>query len=128
MAEREALLRAIRESPDEDAPRLVYADWLDEHGEAARAELIRVQCELARLAEGDPPAEGLRNREQSLLRKHERVWRNTLPDWTAQARFERGFLGRVEATPAELERDGDALWWREPVSALSLVTPGPDQV
>jgi uncharacterized protein (TIGR02996 family) len=25
-------LRAICESPDDDAPRLVFADWLDEHG------------------------------------------------------------------------------------------------
>lgn len=49
MTERAALLAAIRAHPDEDTPRLVYADWLDEHGEGERAELIRVQCELARL-------------------------------------------------------------------------------
>jgi uncharacterized protein (TIGR02996 family) len=43
-----ALLARILASPEDDAPRLVYADWLDEHGEPARAEFIRVQCELAR--------------------------------------------------------------------------------
>jgi len=43
-----ALLDAIRAAPDDDAPRLVYADWLDEHGQPERAEFIRVQCELAR--------------------------------------------------------------------------------
>jgi uncharacterized protein (TIGR02996 family) len=45
--EREALLRAVFDNPDDDTPRLVYADWLDDHGEAAFAELIRLQC-------GDP--------------------------------------------------------------------------
>jgi uncharacterized protein (TIGR02996 family) len=43
-----ALLAAIVAHPDEDTPRLMYADWLDESGEGARAEFIRVQCELAK--------------------------------------------------------------------------------
>lgn len=29
--EREALLRAVLDEPSEDAPRLIYADWLEEH-------------------------------------------------------------------------------------------------
>ena len=41
-----ALLRGVEAAPDDDLPRLVYADWLDEHGRHARAEFIRVQCEL----------------------------------------------------------------------------------
>jgi uncharacterized protein (TIGR02996 family) len=41
-----ALLRAIHDQPDDDAVRLVYADWLDEHREPEQAEFIRVQCEL----------------------------------------------------------------------------------
>ena len=44
-----ALLTAIADSPDEDTPRLVYADWLDENGDPDKAEFIRVQIELARL-------------------------------------------------------------------------------
>ena len=40
----EAFLADIAENPDDDASRLVYADWLDDHGEADRAELIRLQC------------------------------------------------------------------------------------
>lgn len=40
-----ALLAAIREQPEEDTPRLMYADWLEENGEDARAELIRVQID-----------------------------------------------------------------------------------
>lgn len=35
MNDREALERAILLEPGEDTPRLAYADWLDEHGDAA---------------------------------------------------------------------------------------------
>lgn len=42
----DAFIRTILASPDDDGPRLVYADYLEEQGEAERAELIRVQCEL----------------------------------------------------------------------------------
>lgn len=48
-----AHLAAIIENPDDDTPRLVYADFLDEHGRHERAEFVRVQCELARR----PPCE-----------------------------------------------------------------------
>jgi uncharacterized protein (TIGR02996 family) len=34
MHDRDALVRAIIENPDDDAPRLIYADWLNEHGDA----------------------------------------------------------------------------------------------
>jgi uncharacterized protein (TIGR02996 family) len=44
-----ALLNTVLAAPADDAPRLVYADWLDENGEPELAEFIRVQCELARL-------------------------------------------------------------------------------
>lgn len=43
----EALLRAICETPDEDTPRLVYADWLQENGEPERASFVRKSIELA---------------------------------------------------------------------------------
>jgi uncharacterized protein (TIGR02996 family) len=32
MYERDALLAAIEAAPGDDAPRLIFADWLDEHG------------------------------------------------------------------------------------------------
>lgn len=40
------LMRAIIESPDDDTPRLIFADWLEENGEEKRAEFIRVQIGL----------------------------------------------------------------------------------
>lgn len=60
MTRDDSLLRAILDAPDDDLPRLIYADWLDEHGEPARAEFIRVQCELAHCSRcgGDGTAHG----------------------------------------------------------------------
>src|SRR5437868_460986 len=52
MSDREALIRSIVESPDEDAPRLVFADWLEENGDADWAAFIRLQCGYA-AASGD---------------------------------------------------------------------------
>lgn len=43
--EREGFLQAIFAEPQNDLPRLVFADWLEERGELAWAELIRVQCQ-----------------------------------------------------------------------------------
>jgi uncharacterized protein (TIGR02996 family) len=64
-AEEAAFLKAIAADPEEDAPRLVYADWLEENGQPARAELIRVQVRLARMSDNDPdqPALAVRRRE-----------------------------------------------------------------
>lgn len=42
-----ALLQAVLATPHDDAPRLVYADWLEERGDA-RAEYLRLQCQLVR--------------------------------------------------------------------------------
>ena len=38
MSDRESFVAAIAASPDDDLPRLVFADWLDEHGDPDRAE------------------------------------------------------------------------------------------
>jgi uncharacterized protein (TIGR02996 family) len=49
MNERQGLLRAIVEYPDDDTHRLVFADWLEEHDQTGWASLIRAQCSLAKL-------------------------------------------------------------------------------
>ena len=41
-----ALMQKIIANPADDLPRLVMADWLDDHGESMRANFIRVQCEI----------------------------------------------------------------------------------
>ena len=42
----EALMAAIAAAPADDAPRLVYADWLQERGEETKAEYLRTVVRL----------------------------------------------------------------------------------
>jgi uncharacterized protein (TIGR02996 family) len=74
MSAEAAFLQAIREAPEDDAPRLVYADWLDDQDRAERAELIRTQCALAALAEAGPRRAALAEREKVLLEAHKVEW------------------------------------------------------
>jgi len=48
MTEDRALIRTVLAAPADDAPRLVYSDWLEERGRGDDAEFIRTQVELAR--------------------------------------------------------------------------------
>lgn len=48
MSTRDEHRAAIRENPECRTTQLVFADWLQEHGEDERAELVRVHVELAR--------------------------------------------------------------------------------
>lgn len=43
----DAFLEDIVTYTDDITPRLVFADWLDDHGVSTTAEFIRVQCQLA---------------------------------------------------------------------------------
>jgi uncharacterized protein (TIGR02996 family) len=72
LAQHEAFLRAIFDAPDDDTPRLVYADFLQENGEDVRAEFIRVQCELASKR---GQAEHFERVWQLEAREHELIWR-----------------------------------------------------
>ena len=66
MTDGDALLAAITALPDEDVPRLAYADWLTENGRAEEGEFIRVQCRLAAIAPDDPEYPELLAREKEL--------------------------------------------------------------
>jgi uncharacterized protein (TIGR02996 family) len=88
----DAFLASIIESPDDDAPRHIYADWLEEHEQGERAEFIRVQCALARMDEGDPGRAGLESRERELLARYEAAWLGSLRHPCLHWRFVRGFV------------------------------------
>jgi uncharacterized protein (TIGR02996 family) len=74
LSKQEGFLQAIRAEPNDDAHRLVYADWLDDNGDPDRAEFIRVQCELARCPEGHGRRAALAAREGELLEAHRLTW------------------------------------------------------
>src|SRR5262245_37981669 len=98
MPSHEGFLRDISSNPDDDAPRLIYADWLEDNGDLDRAEFIPAQVQLARVpAEPTPPA-ALVRREAELLAEHGDEWRAALPrlrDVTWRD-FVRGFVEQAE--------------------------------
>jgi uncharacterized protein (TIGR02996 family) len=88
-------IAAIRAAPDDDAPRLVYADLLAERGDP-RGELIALQCRAS------TPA--VEKKIAALLARH--------PDWARvpharSAVLRRGFVDEitVDALPDERELD-----------------------
>jgi uncharacterized protein (TIGR02996 family) len=101
MSDENALLGAIAAHPEEDTPRLMYADWLDEHGRPVRAEFIRVQIEIAR-KEHLPRA--MLNRYVDLFKRNQELIDNhgnellgplaVLPT-NARIEFRRGFPSEV---------------------------------
>src|SRR5215216_381899 len=88
-------LHDVREHPDDDAPRLIYADWLDDHSQHERAELVRAQCELARPTTGGPRLLELGERERQLLSEHGPAWAGAVAEVADEYAFRRGLLEHV---------------------------------
>src|SRR5262245_18773882 len=110
MTHDDAILAAVFAAPDDDAPRLDYADWLDEHGEPAYAELIRVQCAMARVAKSAAVYAQLARREQELLAAHAREWVGPLADRPGRVRFHRGFVRGLACDAAEFAAHAEELF------------------
>src|SRR6266536_1271010 len=126
MSLEDAFLADILEHPDDDTPRLVYADWLDDHGQAERAEFIRAQCRLERMAEDNPRRPGLEDRVAEL----ERVWG---PQWARpfcrEAKmwsFRRGFVAEIWLSATRFLAAAGRLFRRSPVRTIHLSNCGRD--
>jgi uncharacterized protein (TIGR02996 family) len=144
MAHHEGFLQDIIGHPAEDAPRLIYADWLEEHGQAERGEFIRVQCALVappwRVGRvyDDPAWLRLYGRERELLNDAVHWW-----DWLADfyritgqsaigdldhssdpptlaVRFRRGFVAEVTLPCDQWMRHGPALVRAAPLEKVKL--------
>jgi uncharacterized protein (TIGR02996 family) len=123
-------LRAILAEPDDDAHRLVYADWLDENGQPERAEFIRLQIERARLPRNDPKRQQPGERERALLEAHGKRWLEPL--WAAgfrrylsnenlnYAAFDRGLPAHAYCEMGEFVRWGNGIWRAAPITSLRL--------
>ena len=97
-------LAAIAAHPDDDGPRLVYADALLERQDP-RGEFIAVQCEAARLPATDPRRNELIVRSTQLLEAHRAAWSPLGLDW----QFERGFPSALQVHVRALRRHEAAL-------------------
>lgn len=113
-----ALLADVYAHPGDDAPRLVYADFLEEKGDP-RAELIQLQCR-----EASPASD---KRVRALLDAHGKTWLGPLaPVIGAKFEFRRGFLAKGVVkfkNPGEAERFGHEPAWAT-VEELEWSTAG----
>jgi uncharacterized protein (TIGR02996 family) len=124
MSAEQGLLAEIFAHPDDDTPRLVYADWLDEHGDEsaqARADLIRVQIDLSRLEEKHPRRREVAERERELLDGWELEWTRPLRRYFKRMEFRRGFVERVTVTASRFLREGANLFAIAPLRQVTLV-------
>lgn len=127
-----ALLAAVLEFPEQDAPRLIYADWLDEHGDAPRAEFIRVSCELEWRPYSERRTAHYRNllvRFRTLINAHRAAWVAPFTDEPTRVLFRRGFIEEAQLTVEEVVRIEDAALAREPLFELKVFgkrAPGSD--
>jgi uncharacterized protein (TIGR02996 family) len=119
----EDFLRAIIDRPEDDAVRLIYADWLEEHAQPERAEFIRVQCALARGVPGLRRTE-LENRQRLLRERHAAEWaepvRRLAEDWE----FRRGFIEAVRVETRQFIAGADELFRLAPVQRVQLTWAG----
>ncbi len=129
--EADALLDAIWEHPNDDTPRLIFADWLQEHGQESYARFIRLQCAAAHASPGS-------DRANHLWEEIGRVWNRLDDEWWPATRdewlvkrgptaldaihFDRGFLTpAVPLTYSQLVEYGRSCWPWLPFSITTLL-------
>ncbi|MGH7170514.1 MAG: TIGR02996 domain-containing protein [Gemmataceae bacterium] len=124
MTHADAFLQDILAHPDDDAPRLIFADWLEEQGDAAsvaRAEFIRVQCAFAG---GNLPQQRrakLDRRQQQLLKQYGKEWARLICQWVNSWDFHRGFIDTVILLGDKFLNHAGQLFRRTPIQHLRLL-------
>lgn len=122
LSQHEAFLRAIFDAPDDDTPRLVYADFLDDHGQPGfdgvgvdhergrfRAELIRAQCALAAVERDSRPDPVVVSQHREAIQRLV----DGVGGWPLH-HYERGFptlRAPIQVRPSTLLDTGDFRLW-----------------
>ncbi len=112
MTDAERFLAAIVANPDDDTLRLVYADWLEENGDAERAEFIRLQ-----IAEAQTRAPGSR-RSMELLERNRKRW--LIPGIPGSQVFRRGFVEYLHISADDFLKHEAMIETAAPVVGLRL--------
>lgn len=93
----DAFMRAILDSPHDEAPRLAYAAELDKRSDP-RGKFICLQYQLDRMEAADPRTLAVWESADALLRAHRREWEGPLAEWTTFRWFARGFIWCIGIT------------------------------
>jgi uncharacterized protein (TIGR02996 family) len=103
-----AFLQDCKEPPEDDAPRLILADWLEEHDDP-RGEFLRLQVHKHRLPPLDERLIEMEDREKALLAEHGPRWFAGLARWDVGWTSYRGLL-HVISQAADLFGPGWSRW------------------
>jgi uncharacterized protein (TIGR02996 family) len=118
-------LAAVLEAPDDDVPRLAYADLLSAKSDP-RGEFIRVQCTLANGELEFLERRALRAQADRLLNEHGARWRRAAGlDDATPIEWRRGFIDAVTLSGEQFAGEvGETLFRTEPVrhAKLSITT------
>lgn len=118
MNEREALLERIFDNPEDDAPRLIYSDWAEEHDEPACARFIRMQIRQARGAN----VEETETAETWIAYRDELSPANGWANMLTPQSFERGFPMSPMNVSVNILKDYSRHWWPK-VPVIGLICP-----
>lgn len=111
--------QAILEQPSDDAPRLRYADWLDDRCDPL-GEFIRAQCRLARLPAKDSRTLELETRQRELLAEFEQGWVGAVGSLVNWWVFRRGFVEEIGLTATNFVKSGQRLFELAPIQEVHL--------
>ena len=127
--EEQGLLDDIRQHPEDDQPRLVYADWLDEQGDPGCAEFIKTQVVLASAKEVNGLALSgerqacLRQREQALLAGHRQEWEAALREQCPAIQaveFRRGLPYHITIPAGDFLTHAEHLFALAPIRSVQI--------
>jgi uncharacterized protein (TIGR02996 family) len=113
-----AFLQAVIEQPDDDLPRLAFADWLEENGDSNRAEFIRLQIEKEKLPEYEPRRLALEERE-AVLRKGLPL-NQRLIDIASAIEYRRGFVEHIKVGVRRFLDHAAELFSLAPIQSVHL--------
>jgi uncharacterized protein (TIGR02996 family) len=97
------LLHGCAETLEDSTPHLILADWLEDHGQAERAELVRLQCKLAAWVPDWKERQALIARQDELIATHRDAWLGPLQKLCGRIHFERG-LAHLTTGPRTFQR------------------------
>ena len=115
------LLKAVLDAPDDDAPRLAYADWCAQQPDEparARAEFIRAQIRVFQpdfdsLDRGEKYE--ITSRANKLLAANRQAWAGPLADLVDDYGYQRGFIFWVATTASRFLADAELLFALAPI-------------
>lgn len=133
-----AILQSVLNDPDDNFPRLVLADWLEEHGNFNRAEMIRVQVEISETKRMYIKNKCFKRIEQLKFRARDLFdidWTNPVADVAGyihlidgnliigeRASFEldRGFVYHVTMNVSDFTINAKSIFSKQPITSVRL--------